>query len=140
MKNNFLMKQVLFVFTSLFIFSSCSKKTAETDTVPLSLNAKWIVTQTLMDPGNGSGKWMPVSTPNHYYLQLNSDSTAQSNYFKSFTENVDLKEYRMANDSNIIFIFKDGSTRTYYCQFDNKSLTIMGGCYEACGSRFTRSR
>ncbi len=42
------------------------------------------------------------------------------------------------NDSTVQFIYANGNTVSLFYKIDGVSLTIQGGCIEACGSKFIR--
>jgi len=116
--------------TTLFV--ACSKTSNQNPQNKLTLTGKWTLTETLADPGDGSGKWTAVSRQNYFYLRLNTDFTAESNYIQFSV----LEKYSVINDTTISFLFQNGSSKTYNYRIDNTSLKITGGCYEACGAKF----
>jgi hypothetical protein len=122
MKN---LQNLIFVFIILSL-TACEKIGSET-----SITGKWKLTETLADPGDGSGKWKSVSG-NKSYLILNSDGSITGNGDSSF------KQYRIVDDRMIEFVFQNGTTTTRMYKLSGNSLEISGGCYEACGSRYKK--
>jgi len=45
------------------------------------LVGKWILVETLSDPGDGSGQWRPINKPDYYFLQFNTDNSIESNTY-----------------------------------------------------------
>lgn len=132
------MKKVFFIFgcLSVLIFFSCNKTSNQvSENKPLV--GKWILVETLADPGDGSGKWTAVDKQNYYYLQVNANSTIKSNIFTGWGG---LEKYKIMNDSVVNFIYANGSKIIQYYKDDNSSLTLTGGCIEACGSKFIKVR
>ena len=133
--------------TSLFIFGcflatltfSCNKGSKQATEGSTSLFGKWILVETLADPGDGSGKWMAVDKPNYYYLQLNRDGSVESNVYVGLGG---ANTFAVINDSVMTFTFGGGQSNRYFYRIgvDDPTLTITGGCIEACGSKFERSR
>jgi len=115
---------------------SCNKGSNHPTDDKSSLLGKWILVETLQDPGDGSGKWTAVDQQNYYYLRLNTDSTVETNCFTGLGG---AKKFRAVNDSVINFIYANGQTMINRYLLDNSSLTVTGGCYEPCGSKFVRA-
>ena len=131
------MKKPIYIFgwcLATLIFS-CSKHSNQATENNPSLLGKWILVETLADPGDGSGKWTATDKPNYYYLQLNADGTVETNCFTGFGG---ARSFKSASDSTITFTYANGQTIKNGYQKTNSSLTLTGGCIEACGSKFTR--
>jgi hypothetical protein len=129
-------KFILGWFLMTLIFS-CSKGSNQATDNNSSLFGKWILVETLADPGDGSGKWTAVDRQNYYYLTLDTDNTIETNCFTGLGG---AKKFRVVNDSVINFIYANGQTILYHYLLDNSSLTVAGGCIEACGSKFVRTK
>ena len=114
---------------SLLLFA-CTKSSDNKTNV--SLIGKWRLTETLVDPGDGSGKWTKVNSDD--YIQFTEDSTYQTN--KPATG--DIVKFSLPTDSTITFIYVTGQSSSYYYKINGNELTIMGGCYEACGSKYVK--
>jgi len=95
------------------------------------ITGKWKLTETLADPGDGSGKWQSVSG-SKTYLILNSDGSITGSGDTSF------KQYRIIDDRMIEFVFQNGTTTIRNYKLSGNSLEISGGCYEACGTRYKK--
>lgn len=114
---------IVFIFLSV---TACEKFRSDT-----SLTGKWKLTETLADPGDGSGKWVSVKNSDSY-LQINADGTLSSNNF------INYKQYRVIDDQKIEFIYQNGMTTILNYKLNGNSLEIKGGCIEACGSRYKK--
>jgi hypothetical protein len=133
------MKKIFFglAFLSIIILFGCKKSPKSPDQKDSSIVGKWILFQTLTDPGDGSGTWMPASIPNYYFIQFNADkTTVESNMI---TESGSLTHYQIINDSTLNLIYSDNDTMRYGYKINTSILTLTGGCYEPCGSKFTRA-
>ena len=136
------MKKCIFIFSCFLaiLTFSCNKGSKQTtEGGNSSLFGKWILVESLLDPGDGSGKWTAVDKPNYYYLQLESDSSVESNVYIGLNN---ARRFTVVNDSVMTFTFGGGETNKYAYRLgaDNSSLTITGGCFEPCGSKFVRGR
>lgn len=132
------MKALLYIaiFLAVALFTGCTKA-ADTDIAQNgSLVGKWILIETLADPGDGSGKWTPVNPPNVDYIQFKEDGSIESNVSGRFSR---LKKYSVINDSTLHFEYGIGDKVMLYYKLVGKTLTISGGCIEACGSKFIKS-
>lgn len=115
------------------LFSSCNKtsSTIKVDDLP-SVN-KWILVETLSDPGDGSGKWKTVDQPNYFFIKFNTDNSIETNIYKDFGG---LTQYKIINDSTINLIYANGYIITRLYKIEGSLLKISGGCFEACGQKF----
>ena len=133
------MKRSIFIFGCFLAILNfcCSKGSQRATEGSSSLIGKWILVATLADPGDGSGKWTAVDRPNYYYLQLDANGKVETN---AFTGLGGARTFTVENDSVISITYGDGTTKKnwYSMGGGDRSLTISGGCIEACGSRFER--
>lgn len=106
--------------------TACEKSSSDT-----SITGKWKLTETLADPGDGSGKWISVKNSDSYLL-INADGTISGNIFTNF------KQYRVIDDTEIEFIYQNGTTTTRKYKLNGNALEISGACFEACGSRYKK--
>lgn len=117
--------KLIFIFI-IFMTGACQKSDQEN-----SLIGKWKLTETLADPGDGSGKWQSVKNSSSY-LFLNADGTVSGNGFTHY------KLFNVIDNQTIEFIYQDNSKIILFYKLQGSSLEITGGCFEACGSRFKR--
>lgn len=133
------MKKIVFpvvMIIAVFVMG-CRKSSDTTNTNPHSIIGKWILTESLTDPGDGSGTWQPADKPGFYYLVFGADSSSlQTNLSTGYGS---ATNYKLLSDSTLRFTFSNGSDRTFYYRLADAQLTITGGCIEACGSRFRKS-
>ena len=124
------------------IVSSCSKSSGLNTVLTepnASLTGQWKLIQTLSDPGDGSGKWHSTDSTG-YYIQFNADSSFDNNFINNFVPSVYLNmiKYSVVNDSMITFIDLAANAYHRYYTIKKDTLTITGGCDEACGSKFKK--
>ena len=123
-------------FILLIVLFSCSKSpTADKAKSPGSIVGKWIQTAYLADPGDGSGTWQTDNSGSGYLI-FNEDSTAKSSSVPYYGE---LKFYHILSDSTLTLEYADGTTFNHAYQVEGNTLTLTGGCIEACGSRYKRA-
>ncbi len=125
----------LILFLSVVLFFECSKKAKSP--AGNALAGKWTLIQTLADPGDGSGQWQAADTSKHFFIQFNSDKSIASNAYPGLGG---LKQYNITNDSTVIFIYGNNSKFSQFYKINEPYLTLTGGCIEACGSKFIRTR
>ncbi len=113
----------------LTIAIGCSKSTTQTGKD--SIVGKWLEIQYLADPGDGSGTWQTYSG-NKSYLIFNADSSGESSGTPS------LKYYHLLSDSTLTLEFDNGNSFLNSYKIENNTLTLTGGCIEACGSKYTK--
>ena len=123
------MKNLVLMTAILFSLVACKK--TDNQTINRSIIGKWKLSESLADPGDGSGTWHPVDSSNPIYLEFKKDGTLiVSPYMVNSWDH-----FQLTSDSTIIFF--SGSqqfTRGYH--FSMTLLTISGGCIEACGGRY----
>jgi hypothetical protein len=115
----------------LFVLISCSKSSENSNKIPASLIGRWNLTEYLADPGDGSGTWKHTETED--YIEFTQDSTVLSN--KPGTG--DITRFGLPNDSTILFIYPTYNITNSY-KIEGNQLTLMGGCIEACGSKYIK--
>ena len=120
-------------FIALFLFAliACTKSSDKTSS---SVIGRWKLTETLADPGDGSGRWMPATT--EYIIQFNKDSTAYENPVNPYRN---VSRYSATNDSTLTLFYSNGTSFNFYFKIESNTLTIMGGCIEACGTKYRRA-
>ena len=124
------MKKILFFSTILVL--SCSKSPNNAIVKDLHLAGNWILTETLADPRDGSGKWTKIDKPDYYFIKFNPDSIIATNIPGRFETVI---KYIIKNDSTVSLIYSHDTTILHY-KINDTYLTITGGCIEACGSKF----
>ncbi len=124
------MKYFITVFSFFLIALACTKSSDNNS----SLIGRWKLTETLADPGDGSGTWMPATAD--YIIQFNKDNTAYENPVNPYRN---INRYNVTSDSTLTMFYSDGTSQNLYFKIENNTLTLMGGCIEACGTKYKRT-
>ncbi|RDC54531.1 hypothetical protein DU508_21435 [Pedobacter chinensis] len=100
---------------------------------PGEIYGKWKLTETLMDPGDGSGKYQKVKGKDQYLIleksgKIEGDVLAEFSTFK-ILDSVRIEIKAKSNNQAL----------TYYYKVSAKSLTLNPPCIEGCGLRFERN-
>lgn len=120
-------RPALLLCVVLSIFCSKTKDEAGNGIVGI-----WKLTEYLADPGDGSGTWQKARAIN--YVTFRTDSTFVGDVYP------EVRRYSILSDSTIRFIRNDSLSQLYFYTLYKSNLTIRGGCFEACGSKFKRKR
>lgn len=125
---------VYYLILILFIVpgSSCTKNLNENTPHPVVLTGRWKLTETLADPGDGSGKWARVKKNENFYIEFDKNggfSSAQSS---------NINTYRVTDSVTIEFTLNDKTTHNYRYYINRSILTLMPPCIEPCGMRYVR--
>jgi hypothetical protein len=127
--------KIKYTFFILFaVVMSCSKSSTKTPETNGSIIGKWIPVAYLADPGDGSGTWQAV-TEDTGYIIFNADSSASSNVNPYFGT---LQAYHILSDSTLTYVYSDGTVFNHSFKLEGNSLTILGGCIEACGVKYKK--
>jgi hypothetical protein len=128
------------IIAAVLFVSACSKENMEIIDVyanPDVLIGKWKLSETLADPGDGSGQWKKVANDTNQYIEFKADGKFSGNIY------VDYTTYAVRDSSIITFTKADGVT------YQNERYKLQGGvlslspagpiyCIEACGARFKK--
>jgi hypothetical protein len=127
----------LLIIVTILVIAACSKENMEIIDVfgnPKVLVGKWKLSETLSDPGDGSGKWTKVSRDNNQYIEFKENGELiYGNY----------KTYMVKDSTTLTFTEADGVTYqylSYALQNGILSLSPAGPiwCIEACGTRYKK--
>ena len=120
------------------LFIACGKSSIKLNHLT---NTKWVLTETLFDPGNGSGQWMPVSpsTPNQIieFKQGGKFSGGQVAILHNYDH------WKASSDSTLTFTTSAYSiNNTIYSNYkmENGKLIISLACIEACALKFENAK
>lgn len=128
------MKKILFItLLNCLIFFSCRKTPIVVNT---NLIGQWTLIETLTDPGDGTGKWMPVNTGN-YYIKFEPGDSIESNISRG---SGNAFKYKILTDSTLHLIYAERDTVSYFYKINGMFLTMEGGCYERCGMKFKKDQ
>jgi hypothetical protein len=127
-----------FLAIAAILFISACKKANLGDKTDLkdnvTLTGKWRLVENLLDPGDGSGTWMPSAT--HTELTFNSDGTTNGNTFPMYVN------YALKDSVTITFHQADTVIQNYLYKISHDTLTMSPNgpfrCIEACGIRFKK--
>ena len=118
---------MLFLIVAYCLFS-CRKPD---QVMHSSLIGKWKLSESLMDPGDGSGKWQPANPANPAWLEFKNNGLLVITPYQQYNSD----HYLIYTDSTMILYH---NTDTFYIRyrFTSSLLTIYPQCYEACGSKY----
>ncbi|TCD07587.1 hypothetical protein EZ449_13685 [Pedobacter frigidisoli] len=122
---------LVMLFISLMIFA-CKKNKDTVEDGPGEIYGRWKLTETLADPGDGSGRYMKVKgNPQYLNLersgQMNGDALSDLQTFK-ILDSVTMEVYSKSYMRSIPYRYKVSA----------RSLTLNPPCFEGCGYRFVR--
>ena len=131
----------LFLCGVILFVSSCIKELAADKKMAqpaiknnVALTGKWKFVESLLDPGDGSGKWLPVQVSAEF--ELKDDGTTTGNAFPNYIT------YTLKDSVTLTFKQADTTTQNYFYKISNDTLTMSPAgpirCIEACGSRFKK--
>jgi hypothetical protein len=127
-------------FTALLFMAVClSLTTCKKDHLSTisdtTLTGKWTLTASLADPGDGSGKWTPISSSTSY-VQFDNDGKLEGTAFTDYVN------YTVKDSVTLSFFTKDKVLQNYRYNINNGTLTMSPAgpimCFEACGTRYTK--
>ncbi|TCD00289.1 hypothetical protein EZ449_20785 [Pedobacter frigidisoli] len=119
---------LLLVIVTGFLYSSCKK----TDDGLGEIYGKWKLTETLNDPGDGSGKYMRVKGDSKNLTLLNTGQITGDAM-------PDLMTFRILDSTRLEISTRNYSMPlTYYYKVTAKTLTLNPPCIEGCGLKFIR--
>ncbi|RWY47966.1 lipocalin family protein [Mucilaginibacter gilvus] len=119
----------------ILLIAACGKESKFL--VNTSLQGKWKLSATYADPGDGSGKYLPVSASNTEYVQFKTDGTLAGTAF------VNYESYAEKDSVTLIFTATDHITKqNFRYSIKGNELTMSPAgpimCIEGCGERFTK--
>jgi len=125
---------ILLALTGL-LFVTCKK---DGDTANATLTGKWKLTESLLDPGDGSGKWMPVPNSAVVYIQFESNGKLEGTAFPGYIS------YLVKDSVTLTFTSKDNVLQNYRYAIKNDTITMSPDgpirCYEACGAKYVKEK
>ncbi len=120
-----------FILLTAILFSSVACNKTATQIGNKNIIGKWKLSETLLDPGNGSGTWNTADSQNPSYLEFKADGTLVSTPYSVNSSD----HFQLTSDSTVIF-FRGSDQFIYGYHFSNTLLTLYGPCIEACGERY----
>lgn len=127
------MKKAIFYFIlTLSIWQLSCKKENETEGSK-DIYGIWRLTESYVDPGNGSGKYKEV-TGEPKYLIFDKSGNVKGTAFSN------LVSFRILDSVVIKFVVKDSNQSVNYrYKISERSLTLNPPCFEGCGFKFVRN-
>jgi hypothetical protein len=124
------MKKILLLTLVCCLGAGCKKTVQSPNTARESLLGKWMLSEFLVDPGDGSGTYQPADPTHPVYLEFKpNDSLIMSpaNIYSDF--------YEITSDSTILFGRGPDQFASRY-EFSETLLTLHPRCYEPCGQKY----
>ncbi len=112
----------------VFAVAGCKKSSNVENS---NLIGKWKLTESLADPGDGSGTWQMADPSNPQYLEFKNDGRL----IFSPTGMYDSDHYQVSSDSTMIFLRGRESFPMRYHLSENM-LCLFPPCIEGCGLKY----
>ncbi|MBT2560520.1 hypothetical protein J7E50_23745 [Pedobacter sp. ISL-68] len=131
------MKKVLLLLLAIagVLYVSC-KKTDKDNDGPGEVYGKWKLTETMQDPGDGSGRYKKVSGQAKYLIL--SKSADKAGKFEGDAL-PDLFSFRILDSVKMeVYSNTYKMPMIYQYKVSAKSLQLNPPCFEGCGYRFVR--
>lgn len=125
-------KGLLLLFIAISgLFFSCKKDKKESETV--EIYGKWKLTETMSDPGDGSGKYIKA-TGEPKYLSFNKDGKLEGDALS-----LETFRYRILDSVRVEILYSVYLPPTVFTyKLTSKTLELHPPCIEGCGLRFVR--
>ena len=125
----------LLLFLGLFLITCKKDSSGSFDN---TLTGRWKLSETYADPGNGSGKYLPVSKTNTAYVIFNTDGTLNGTAFPNDVS------YAVKDSVTLAITSKSNEVENYAFKITNGVLQMSPAgpnfCIEGCGQRFSKVR
>jgi hypothetical protein len=122
------MKKVFLLAAVLFSVAACERAKP---VVNNNLIGKWKLSESLADPGDGSGTWRVADPLHPSYLEFKNDGTLSFSPYNIYNSD----RYQIISDSTMIF-FRGSESFNMRYKFSKTLLSLYAPCIEACGSRY----
>lgn len=133
------MKALSYVFLTLVsvLTLSCEQGDDPERLDKSALVGTWRLSETLADPGDGSGRWRPVSEEGgEKIVEFKQDGKLGGTAFHDF------KQYVIKDSITVTFSKENKEIQNYSYKIDDGTLTMSPAgpiqCIEACGIRFVK--
>jgi len=126
------MKKVL--LTLLIIISGLYMSCKKDQNGPAEIYGTWKLTETLADPGDGSGKYIKAKGATKYItFDQSGDVSGEAM--------PDITSYKVLDSTRIEITSKNYSQKlVYWYKLNSTTLEINPPCIEGCGFRFVRKK
>lgn len=124
----------IFFLSTIFSFLACQKNQTAQQKIANGLNIerKWKLTESLADPGDGSGIWTQANPVNPSFVEFKKDGNVIFTPADQYGTN---HRYKLLSDSTMIF-FRDAEQFNYSYKLSDNELTLYPPCIEACGLKY----
>src|SRR5690554_58280 len=107
----------LLLLTLVFFIAACDKDNLQIDNT--TLTGKWKLSETLLDPGDGSGEWTPVAKKTPYdYVEFKENGKVAGNLFPEY------KSYILKDDVTIQFKLDESRIQEFRYSIVNGVLSM----------------
>ena len=131
-------KRIIMIVTLCLTIFSCSKIN-DVSTTNSNIVGKWILKETLNDPGDGSGVFISVNSAKVLIFNANGEITSNGSICSNTIEsNLQTTGTYSANDKTIISSNCTNSRISY--QLNGNILTISYFCDEGCSAKYFKIR
>lgn len=129
------MKSLIYTLLLLFgLFLITCKK--DNSTADKTLTGKWKLSETYADPGDGSGKYLPVAKTNTAYVIFNNNGTLTGSAFPNDVS------YAIKDSVTLAITSKTNEVENYTYKITSGVLQMSPAgpyfCIEGCGQRFIK--
>jgi hypothetical protein len=133
LKNDSMKYYSFSLLTAAILFTAaCGKEGVKSGNATLA--GKWKLVESLADPGDGSGKWLPVTTSTQ--LLLNANGTTGGTAFPNYVS------YAIKDSVTLTFSQSDKTIQNYRYKISHDTLSMSPDgpirCFEPCGIRFKK--
>jgi hypothetical protein len=128
------MKKVLLalLITTSGLYLSCKKD--KSVPAPGEIYGKWKLTETMTDPGDGSGKYIK-ETGEPKYLTFDKAGKIEGNGLRA-----EVLSYKILDSVKLEITYKDDpKPRIIHYKVNSETLQLNPLCIEGCGFRFVRN-
>ncbi len=131
------MKVLSYVFLTLIsvLTLSCEQEDDPERLDKSALVGKWRLSETLADPGDGSGRWRPVD--GEVFAEFKQDGNLGGTAFG------DLNHYVIKDSVTITFLKANKKEQEFWYKIKDDTLTMSptwpSQCIEGCGIRFVKT-
>jgi len=123
------MRKLLLSGILMLSIMACRKRSATVENE--SIVGKWKLTESLADPGDGSGKWQPADPAHPSFIEFKADGSLSDTPVSPYAAS----RYKVTSDSTLLF-YRAADTLQERYHFEKTRLTIIPPCYEACGLHY----
>jgi hypothetical protein len=123
------MRNIIVLAFALCCMAACKK--TDTPFVNSSIVGSWRLSERLIDPGGGMGTWIKADSSNPSYLEFKEDGLVNNSPGNLFHWD----HYELTSDSTITLLSGTQEFHLSY-HFSKTLLTLLGGCFEACGQKY----